>query len=154
YSGDKADVPSNAVSTEPVEIAAQRIAGAHDIDRKYHDFGDQGFWQSYVAAMTESYAVQSDAAVMAQVTAAATPVTAGANPGGVPDVWVKIVDGVLAVLTATNAMPSSAVLSAALFRQFLLTPQEGGLEYLNAALGFERGTVNQGNFSVVPHVSL
>lgn len=152
YTGNKADIPSNAVSTEPVTITAERLAGGHDIDRKYKDFGDEGFWQSYLAAMTESYAVQSDAAVAADVLAAATavPVAALTLPDGVPEVWAKIVDGVLAVLAATNAMPSSAVVATDLYRQFLLTPQEGGLEYLNAALGFERGTVNGGNFAVLP----
>lgn len=154
YTGDKAAVPSNAVSTEPVELAAERIAGAHDIDRKYVDFGDEGFWQSYLAAMTESYAVQSDAAVMTDVLAAATAVPVGGAVTGVPAVWIKIVDGVLAVLQATNAMPSSAVLAFDLYRQFLLTPQEGGLEYLNAALGFENGTVNGGNFAVLPHAGV
>lgn len=154
YTGDKAAVPSNAVSTEPVELAAERIAGAHDIDRKYVDFGDEGFWQSYLAAMTESYAVQSDSAVMADVLAAATPVPVGGAVTGVSEVWIKIVDGVLAVLQATNAMPSSAVLAFDLYRDFLLTPQEGGLEYLNAALGFENGTVNGGNFAVLPHAGV
>jgi hypothetical protein len=154
YAGNKAAVPSNAVSTEPVELAAERIAGAHDIDRKYVDFGDEGFWQSYLAAMTESYAVQSDAAVMTDVLAAATAVPVGGAVAGVPAVWIKIVDGVLAVLQATNAMPNSAVLAFDLYRQFLLTPQEGGLEYLNAALGFEQGTVNQGNFAVLPHAGV
>ncbi|WP_026874288.1 hypothetical protein [Jiangella gansuensis] len=154
YAGDKADVPSNAVSTEQVTISAERIAGAHDIDRKYRDFGDEAFWQSYLAAMTESYAVQSDAAVLADALAAATAVTVGDPVTGVPAVWIKIVDGVLSVLQATNAMPSFSVLAFDLYRDFLLTPQDGGLEYLNAALGFERGTVNQGNFSVLPHAAI
>jgi hypothetical protein len=154
YTGDKAAVPSNFVKTEPVEISAERIAGAHDIDRKYKDFGDEGFWQSYIAAMTESYAVISDAQVMADAYGAATRVEVGTIPSGVSEVWAKIVDGVVAVLDNTNTMPTSAVLSKALYREFLLTPQDGGLEYLNASLGFEQGTVNQGNFIVTPHATL
>jgi hypothetical protein len=152
YSGNKTAVPSNAVETEPVEIAAERLAGAHDIDRKYVDFGDQGFWQSYLAAMAESYALQSDNAVMADVYAASTTVQVGATVSGVTEVWTKIVDGVTAVLDATNAMPGAAIVSKALYREFLLTPQDGGLEYLNASLGFEEGTVS--SFRVVPHATL
>lgn len=152
YTGNKAAVPSNAATTEPVTLPAERIAGAHDIDRKYKDFGDQGFWQSYVAAMIESYAVVSDAQVMADVLAEATPVVAGAPPTDVTDVWNKIVTGALSVLQATNAMPSFAVVAFDLYKQFLLTPQEGGLEYLNAALGLDGGTAS--GFTIVPHASL
>lgn len=72
YSGDKADVPSNAVGTEPASASAQRLAGAHDIDRKFVDFGDSGFFAAYYAAMAESYAILSDGAAVDAVEAAAT----------------------------------------------------------------------------------
>lgn len=60
YAGDKAAVPSNAPETEPVDVTAARLAGAHDLDRKFTDFGDTAFIASYFDAMTESYAVKSD----------------------------------------------------------------------------------------------
>jgi hypothetical protein len=60
YAGDKAPVPSNAPTTEAVEWAAARLAGAHDLDRKFWDFGDDEFIAAYYAAMRESYAIQSD----------------------------------------------------------------------------------------------
>ena len=46
----------------PSPCPRSRLAGAHDIDRKFRDFGDDSFFASYYAAMTESYAQLSDAA--------------------------------------------------------------------------------------------
>lgn len=60
YAGDKAEIPTNTVETEAVETEAKRLAGGHDIDRKFMDFGDTEFITSYFRAMTESYAIQSD----------------------------------------------------------------------------------------------
>lgn len=60
YDGDKADVPSNTVATEAVEVEAKRLAGAHDIDRAFWDFGDTEVINGYFAAMSQSYAIQSD----------------------------------------------------------------------------------------------
>lgn len=60
YAGDKADVPSNTVATEAVEVDAKRLAGAHDIDRAFWDFGDTEVINGYFAAMTQSYAIESD----------------------------------------------------------------------------------------------
>jgi hypothetical protein len=60
YAGDKAAVPSNEPETEATEWEAARLAGAHDIDRKFFDFGDSEFISAYYDAMRESYAKQSD----------------------------------------------------------------------------------------------
>jgi hypothetical protein len=60
YAGDKTAVPSNSPTTEEVEVAAARLAGAHDIDRAKVDFGDTEFFAAYYAAMSESYAYKSD----------------------------------------------------------------------------------------------
>lgn len=152
YTGDKADVPSNMVKTAPVQVEAERIAGAHDIDRKYRDFGDDGFWQSYIAAMTESYAVQSDAFVLADILAAATDLEGDPTPTDVTDVWSRLVDGAVAVLGNTQAVPSFAILATDMYKQFLLTPQDKGLEYLSAALGLEEGTA--AGFRILPSTAV
>lgn len=60
YAGDKAEIPSNEVATEPVTLTPRRLAGGHDIDRAYVDFNDREFLSSYFAAMTESYSIVSD----------------------------------------------------------------------------------------------
>lgn len=152
YSGNKTEIPSAAVTTEAVEIAAQRIAGGHDIDRKFRDFSNAEFWSAYFAAMTESYAKVSDTYVLTQVLAAAPDITPGAVPAGVSAAMSYIVDGALAILADTDSMPSSAVVSLALWRGLILTRTEDTLAYLNAALGLEDGTI--GSFSIRPSASL
>lgn len=62
YAGDKADVPSNRVETEAVDIKAERLAGAHDIDRAFFDFGETKYLSGYFDAMTQSYMMESDEA--------------------------------------------------------------------------------------------
>lgn len=72
YAGDKAAVPSNAPTTANVPWTASRLAGAHDIDRKFRDFGDEEFIQAYYEAMVLSYAMLSDNAARDFVVASAT----------------------------------------------------------------------------------
>lgn len=81
YAGDKTDVPSNAVTTDPFSTPASRLAGAHDIDRKFRDFNDTEFFQAYYEAMTESYARLSDDAALAAALAGATDEATPAYPG-------------------------------------------------------------------------
>ncbi|WP_413450214.1 hypothetical protein AA0Y32_06050 [Georgenia phoenicis] len=150
YSGNKTDVPSNEVQTEAVSINAERIAGAHDIDRKYRDFNDEAFFAAYFAAMTESYAQVSDAQVAADVIAAATAVTRGTVPTGVNPGLVSIVDGALAVLDSTKTMPSFALLAPDLWRDLVLTREQDKLAYLTMALGLEEGTLNPQTFTLKP----
>lgn len=76
YAGDKAAVPSNAPTTVNVPWTASRLAGAHDLDRKFRDFGDDEFFQAYYEAMTLSYAMLSDQAARDFVIASATAGTA------------------------------------------------------------------------------
>jgi hypothetical protein len=72
YAGDKAAVPSNAPTTVNVPWTASRLAGAHDLDRKFRDFGDDEFFQAYYEAMALSYAMLSDQAARDFVIASAT----------------------------------------------------------------------------------
>lgn len=149
YAGNKAAVPSNSAETEAVDIDAERIAGGHDIDRKFRDFNDEEFWASYWRAMTESYAQVSDAAVLADlVTAAGTPVDMGAVPTDVAPGLVAIVDGALEVLTKTNSLPTFAVVPTALWRGIVLTKKDDTLAYLNASMGLEDGTLD--TFRIIP----
>lgn len=83
YAGDKAAVPSNTPTVLPVDEEAARIAGGHDIDRKFKDFGDTEFLNAYLEAMTESYARKSDAKALAFILASAsTPVGNATDAGG------------------------------------------------------------------------
>jgi hypothetical protein len=106
YTGDKAAVPSNPATIGPVTLTAERLAGAHDIDRAFRDFGDTGFFESYFRAMAESYAKQSDGALAADLLAAAGTVT----PAAGSDAWETYMAAYYAA--AAYAPPSFAVVSA------------------------------------------
>lgn len=103
YGGDKAAVPSNAPTTEDEPWTAQRLAGAHDIDRKFYDFGDREFITSYFQAMTESYAMLSDKAAADFVVANA------ADVGDAPTLLEAAAVASDAVEDATNS-PASFIL--------------------------------------------
>lgn len=79
YAGDKTAVPSNLPTTEAADWIAARLAGAHDMDRKFVDFGDTEFIASYYEAMRESYAMQSDDKARAFLLAQATAVGGAAE---------------------------------------------------------------------------
>jgi hypothetical protein len=146
YAGNKAAVPSNAPTTEPYVLTAQRIAGAHDIDRIFRDFNVEEFWSSYWAAMAESYARQSDSVASALLLDSAPYHAPGAVPAGVSKAASYIVDGALAIID--TALPTFAIVSKDLYRDLLLTRTEDVLAYLNLALGLEDGSV--ASFSIVP----
>lgn len=139
YAGNKGDVPSNKPTTEAVQIEAERIAGAHDIDRKFKDFGDTGFIESYYRAMTESYAEVSDVTVLDQVLAELVASPVGSIPAGVPAGLVGIVRGYLKVLRATRRRPTFALVSDVLFEQILYTPATDVTPYLEQLLGTPGG---------------
>lgn len=96
YTGNKTEIPTNAVGTAPVTGEAKRLAGGHDIDRKFWDFKDTEAITSYWDALTESYAIESDAR-------AATFVTTSAKTTGL--------DGVTAIpaqADSCSALPPTA----------------------------------------------
>ena len=148
WPGNKTAVPSNAVETESVDIEAARIAGAHDIDRKFRDFDNAEFWSAYFSAMTESYAKVSDGTVLLEVKAKAPRITAGAKPAEIAQGLVSIVDGAIAILNETETMPTGAVVALDLWRDILLTPKTDILGYLEAAFDLEEGSM--GGFTITP----
>lgn len=159
WAGDKAEVPSNAVAFGATAVTAERIAGAHDIDRALRDFGNESFWEGYFRAMTTSYAKVADAKVLARIIAApnaangigATVVTPGTVPSGVDAGIAAIVDGALAVIAA-GYTPTFALVSTAIYRSLLLTPKDKVLEFLTSAMGLEEGSLS--GFKIIPHATL
>jgi hypothetical protein len=75
YAGDKAAIPSNSPTVLPAEEEATRWAGGHDLDIKFKHFGDTEFLNAYATAMTEDYAVDSDAVARAFILASASTPT-------------------------------------------------------------------------------
>lgn len=92
YAGDKAAVPSNAPDTDQDSWTAARLAGAHDIDRKFWDFGDTQFIESYYRGLTESYAWKSDLKARAFLIAAGAANVSATAPA-TPDVLELCLEG-------------------------------------------------------------
>lgn len=105
YAGDKTAVPSNAATTEEVTWQAARLAGAHDIDRKFMDFGDSEFIESYFQQMRESYAIKSDDKARAWILANA--VAAGAAG---TTIWHAAAKSAQAVFDATGGLTPDYIL--------------------------------------------
>lgn len=147
YSGNVAEIPSNAVDTIPVTVDAERIAGGHKLDRRYLDFGDTSIYDSYFRKMTESYSRVTDANVLAAAVAGATAVTPGTVPSGIAEGLAAVVDGALAVIASENA-PSFAVVSPELWRDIALTAKNDVLGYLSASMGLESGDL--AGFRIIP----
>jgi len=148
YSGNTAEIPSNAVDTEQVTADAVRLAGGHKLDRRFLDFPDQGVIESYFTHMAEDYSRKSDAAFLAAAVSGATTLTDSDVPGtGITNGLQAIVTGALAVIAAENT-PSFAVVSAELWKAIVLTPDESVLGYLNAGFGLEEGSA--AGFKILP----
>jgi hypothetical protein len=107
YAGDKAAIPSNAVEVDDREVTATRLAGGHDIDRAYYDFGDTEFIAAYYAKMAESYAKKSDAKALADIIAAAG--AASATIGA--DLLEAVAIGVDEIDDATGATATFAIVN-------------------------------------------
>jgi hypothetical protein len=153
WTGNKSNVPSGPVETEPAdEVSAVRWAGAHDVGREFRDFDVPDFWADYFAAMTESYARLTDAAALADVLTASlgNATTAGTVPTGISAAAAYIVDGALATLD--TATPTHALVAKDLWRDLVLTPKDKVLEYLNASLGLEEGSL--AGFRIIPHATI
>lgn len=79
YAGNKAAIPSGAVTTEPSTWTASRQAVGHDLDRKFYDFPNEAFLKAYVTAVAQSWSINSDALVEAYIIANATDSTLTAD---------------------------------------------------------------------------
>lgn len=152
YAGNKGAVPSAGIETESVDIDAYRLAGAHDIDRKFRDFSSPEFWDAYYAAMAESTKKKSDVKVRGIVRDAATRVHLldAAMTEGVPTALNLIVKGVLNILDTLETIPDHALVTTDVYEPLLYTKESDVLAYLNAALNLKDGTLQGGGFKIIP----
>ena len=75
YAGDKAEIPSNAVTTKLIDATAQRLAGGWDIDRAYVDLGDGTMVREILEMAVVDYKTKTNAAARSAMIAAATSLT-------------------------------------------------------------------------------
>jgi hypothetical protein len=111
YAGNKTPIPSNAVTTEPVEEPISRLAGGWDVDRIFVDLGDPGFLESFFQAATRDYALKTEALVSSRLQNNATDATATDLTGAL---------GVIATeLSAVGATPGFIGVASDLWGEFL-----------------------------------
>ena len=75
YTGNKTEISSNEIETEPVEAAVKRIAAGWDTDRIFVDLGDGDMIESLWEGAREDYAIKTEAAVTTGLKTAATKLT-------------------------------------------------------------------------------
>ena len=135
YSGDKAAVPSNAVTLTAIAGALTRLAGAHDIDRAIFDLGETDLIEGYWSEMADSYAALSEDLMSDTLVAGATDGTVAAGITVASSAVEVIVAAAMAV--APVARPTFVGVSADLFGEFLTNPESAALEFLGGSAGFD-----------------
>lgn len=156
YTGNKADIPSGDVETVEASGVLQRLAGGHDIDRKFRDFSNTEFWEAYFRAMADSYARKSDRYIRDQARAIPTAANGGrvhllnsAMPAGVPKALAMVTKGALKLLNSDlEVMPTFALVTASYWEELMYVPQDDVLAYLSTSLGLSGGEVS--GFKLVP----
>lgn len=146
WTGDKTNIHSNTPETAPYSATAKRYAGGHDIAREFRDWDVAPFWESYFAAMTDSYAKLTDDAALAALVAGATVVSAGSVPTDASKGVAALIDGALAVVEVGT--PSFAIVGSGIYRDLLLTGKDHVAEFLSMSLGLEDG--NLSGFRIIP----
>lgn len=154
YTGNKTEIPSAAINTVEKSGTLQRIAGGHDIDRKFRDFSNAEFWEAYFRKMAESYAKVSDNYIRSQVVASIGAGTQrqhlapGAMPAGVPAALAMIVKASIKMLDDLNTLPTVAFVTSDFWEPLFYVQQQQVLAYLTTSLGLKEGDVE--GFKIVP----
>lgn len=103
YAGNKAEIPSDNVTTETSTYTAARMAVGVDVDRKFYDFPNEGFVEALWQQVRESWTIKLDAKVRAYALANATTALAS--------------DGVTPIAAQPTLLKAAAVAARALKRR-------------------------------------
>ena len=153
WTGNKAEVPSNAPVAESYTVALQRFAGAWDIAREFVDFNQTDVLEAMMGYAVDSYAKQSDNYVLTQaLTAVGAGTAVGTIPSGIAESLVKLVRGSLNVITQADALPTFAIVATDVYEELALIQTNNALEFLSMSLNLEGGDME--GFKIVPHASL
>lgn len=149
WAGNKTPIPSNAPTLEPVTENAQYWAGGHDHAIEHRHFNTPGYFESYYAAMIESYRKWLDTVIITEALASATDIEAD-DPTGleIGAGWSAVIDGAFTIFQA-GLKPTGAVVDAALWKGMAKLPQSDVLGYLNASLSLD-GEGRLDTFRIVP----
>ena len=119
YAGDKAEIPTNTVGTEAVEVKAHRLAAGWDIDRAYWDFGETEFLSSFFRAAAADYAYKTDARAAQFIVDSAT---AGTKVTAEPDLLHAAARARLTIKKQTRVEPTAFLVNPdSMFGLFQIT---------------------------------
>jgi hypothetical protein len=116
YAGNKAAIPSNAVTMVPSEAPIVRYAGGWDIDRILVDLGEPGFLESFFRAATVDLGNKLEAGL-------ATAIEAAAGAGGTADDVYSAVSSVIRTLIAAGATPAAVALAPDVWADLVDSPR-------------------------------
>jgi hypothetical protein len=150
YTGFPAQPTSTDVRTEPVEISAERVAGANAVDRAFIDFSSPSFWSGFYREQANDVSRKMDIKALVEMSTPAnyTAVAGDTVPADVSPAAAAIVDGVIAIQDV--ATPDFAVIGVDLWREFVLTKHSDALEYLSVAVGLDPAEGRFDTFKFVP----
>lgn len=147
WAGNKSNVPSNTPTAEPYTETTDYFAGAHDHANEYRHFPNPEYWESYYKAMRESYARWSNDKALGYINADAIAVEGDVAPADLAVGLSLLVDGAVSVVE-NDGVPAWALVEPRLYKGILKTTNNNVMGYLEAALGFESGTLAGSGFKL------
>lgn len=142
WTGDKTAIPS----TKPTRRRnapkkAQPFAGGLDIALEYKHFGHEDQIEEFVKQLRDSYATESDEYVAEELLLAATDLVYADPTGGtIREVFVKIVQGMLAVRRTGKAKPTFALVANDMYEEWLYTKKDEVLHFLATSAGLDEAS--------------
>ena len=144
YAGNKTEIPTNEVSTEPAEADVERSAGGWDIDRIFLDLGEPGFLNAFWTAAVADYKRDTEAKTLAKVKAGAgvTTLTSSTLLSGLGEIGAKF--------AALGASLDALFIAPDLFEEYAsMTQAEVPFWLANAAgVSLKNGTASVADLNV------
>jgi hypothetical protein len=155
WSGNKSNIPSNQPATAAANATAEFWAMGHDHAIEHQIFDTPGYFESYFEMGTEDYALWADTKVLTDLIAGATTSEAD-DPTGltIGAGFSALIDGAAEVITNGHALPTFALVETSLWKSMMKIPANAVLGYLDAALGLEKGTLDNSGFVIRPNSDL
>jgi hypothetical protein len=148
WAGFPNQVPTDTLATELVTAHPAKLAGGWVFDRDFADSGNAGFIEAALRQATDDYARKIDGKVITAIAAASTAVSGAPVVDGVAPATTRIVKGIRALLTDEASLtPEWAIVGADLYEALLYTKKDNVLEYLEASIGLDGGSL--GGFRIV-----
>ena len=158
WAGNGAAITSTAIATTPYSYTATYWAGGNTFAREFVDFGvSDELFALYFDAQTQNFTQWLDTQALAGIVSGAQVITAD-NPAAFTSTigvgMSALIDGATQVIANNAGVPTFALMKASLYKGLLKSGVNNALGYLNAALGFEEGTLSGFTIRPVPDATM